>query len=79
MLAQLYYQRNTGRQKDGFWLAPKKMHKILAWAGSFKMLLGQGRADYLATVRHPVPACISIYRITSYNVCYTKLLRRPPA
>ncbi|WP_017461804.1 hypothetical protein [Dyella ginsengisoli] len=61
VLAQLYYQRNTERQKDGFWLAPKKMHKILAWAGSFKMLLGQGRADYLATVRHPVPACISIY------------------
>ncbi|WP_338467642.1 hypothetical protein RXV95_03540 [Novosphingobium sp. ZN18A2] len=61
VLANLYYQRNTDRRSDGFWLAPKKMHKIVFWASSFKMLLGQGRADYLVTLRHPVPACISIY------------------
>ena len=61
VLAHLYYRRRTEPQPGGFWLAPKKMHKMVSWAGSFKMLLGQGRADYLMTVRHPVPACISIY------------------
>lgn len=61
VIAHLYYQRRTQPRDGGFWLAPKKMHKMVAWAGSFKMLLGQGRADYLVTVRHPVPACISIY------------------
>ncbi|RAP57637.1 hypothetical protein [Oleiagrimonas sp. MCCC 1A03011] len=61
VIAHLYYQRRTAKREDGLWLVPKKMHKMVAWAGSFKMLLGQGRADYIMTVRHPVPACISIY------------------
>lgn len=61
VIAHLYYRRKTEAREGGFWLAPKKMHKMIAWAGSFKMLLGQGRADYLVTVRHPVPVCISIY------------------
>lgn len=61
VISHLYYQRRTEKRQDGFWRVPKKMHKMVAWAGSFKMLLGQGRADYLMTVRHPVPACISIY------------------
>lgn len=61
VISQLYYQRRTQKGAQGFRLVPKKMHKMVAWAGSFKMLLGQGRADYLVTVRHPVPACISIY------------------
>ncbi len=61
VISHLYYQRRTQAGAEGFRLAPKKMHKMVAWAGSFKMLLGQGRADYLVTVRHPVPACISIF------------------
>ncbi len=61
VIANLYYRRNTARRTDGFWLAPKKMHKLVSWGASFKMLLGQGRADYLATVRHPLPTCISVY------------------
>lgn len=61
VIANLYYRRNTRQLEDGLWLAPKKMHKMVSWASSFKMLLGKGRADYLVTVRHPVPTAISIY------------------
>lgn len=61
VIANLYYRSKTARLGDGRWLAPKKFHKIVSWAGSFKMLLGQGRADYLMTLRHPVPTCISVY------------------
>jgi hypothetical protein len=61
VIANLYFRRKTEPRADGIWLAPKKMHKLVSWAGSFKMLLGQGRADYLVTVRHPVPIAISIY------------------
>ncbi|MEX1661716.1 hypothetical protein AB4874_08635 [Thioclava sp. 15-R06ZXC-3] len=60
VIANFYYQIKTRRGGDGTWLAPKKMHKIIHWAGSFKMLLGQGRADYLVTLRHPLPTAISI-------------------
>lgn len=60
VISHLYYSRYTQPGPDGSWLAPKKMHKLVAWASSFKMLLGQGRADYLVTVRHPIPAAISI-------------------
>ena len=60
VIANLYYRRKSRPRDQGFWLAPKKMHKLLAWAGSLKMLLGQGRADYLVTVRHPLPAAISV-------------------
>ena len=59
VIANLYYQLKTCRQAEGTWIAPKKMHKIVNWAGSFKMLLGQGRADYLVTLRHPLPTAIS--------------------
>lgn len=61
VISSLYFKRKTRQSADGRWLAPKKMHKMVDWAGSFKMLLGQGRADYLVTLRHPVPTCISIY------------------
>ncbi len=61
VISNLYYQLKTKRQEGGHWLAPKKMHKIVAWGGSFKMLLGQDRADYLVTLRHPLPTAISIY------------------
>jgi len=69
VIANLYYQLKTARraggqpgtQAEGHWLAPKKMHKIVHWGSSFKMLLGQGRADYLVTIRHPLPTAISIY------------------
>lgn len=61
VIAKLYYNTKTARIPEGRWLAPKKFHKMVYWAGSFKMLLGQGRADYLVTVRHPLPTCISIY------------------
>lgn len=60
VIANLHYQIRTRAQQSGRWLAPKKMHKIITWAGSFKMLLGQGRADYLVTIRHPVSTAISI-------------------
>src|SRR5699024_4289739 len=43
------------------WLVPKKMHMLVHWAESMKMLLGQNRADYLVTIRHPLPTCISVY------------------
>ena len=61
VIAHLYYHRKSPCQPNGLWLVPKKMHKLVHWAGSFKMLLGQGAADYLVTVRHPVPTSISIY------------------
>jgi hypothetical protein len=61
VIANLYYQSRTVRHPHGYWLAPKKMHKIINWGSSFKMLLGQGRADYLVTLRHPLPTAISIY------------------
>lgn len=61
VIANLYYQTRTLRHPHGYWLAPKKMHKIVNWGGSFKMLLGQGRADYLVTIRDPLPTAISIY------------------
>ncbi|MDA3877893.1 MAG: hypothetical protein PF483_12485 [Halothiobacillus sp.] len=61
VISNLYYRNKTEKQPDGRWLAPKKFHKIVSWAGSFKMLLGQGRADYLVTIRHPVPTCVSVY------------------
>ena len=61
VIANLYFKTKTARLADGRWLAPKKFHKMVFWAGSFKMLLGQGRADYLVTVRHPLPTAISIY------------------
>jgi hypothetical protein len=60
VISNCYYQIKTKQQADGKWFAPKKMHKIINWAGSFKMLLGQGNADYLVTIRHPVPTAISI-------------------
>lgn len=61
VIASLYYQRKTIRHPHGYWLAPKKFHKIVNWAGSLKMLLGPDRADYLVTIRHPLPTAISIY------------------
>lgn len=61
VIANLYFRRKTRARANGIWLVPKKMHKLVYWAGSFKMLLGQGRADYLVTVRHPVPTAISVY------------------
>jgi hypothetical protein len=61
VIASLYYRLKTQRHPHGYWLAPKKFHKIVNWAGSFKYLLGPGRADYLVTVRNPLPTAISIY------------------
>ncbi|WP_407492455.1 hypothetical protein [Pseudooceanicola sp. MF1-13] len=61
VISNLYYQLQTKGLGNNLWLAPKKMHKIVGWASSFKMLLGQGRADYIVTLRHPVPTAISIY------------------
>ncbi len=61
VIAHLYYRHKSVCQPNGTWLIPKKMHKLVYWAGSFKMLLGKGAADYLVTVRHPVPTAVSIY------------------
>jgi hypothetical protein len=61
VIASLYYQKKSARHPHGYWLAPKKMHKIVYWGGSFKMLLGDGRADYLVTIRNPLPTAISIF------------------
>lgn len=61
VIANYYYQLKTRRQPRGMWLAPKKMHKMVNWGGSLKMLLGQGQADYLVTIRNPLPTAISIY------------------
>lgn len=61
VIANLYYRRHTRQLDDGTWMAPKKMHKMVAWASSFKMLLGQGRADYMVTIRHPITTAISIF------------------
>jgi hypothetical protein len=61
VIANFYYQLKTRRQPSGIWLAPKKMHKMVNWGGSFKMLLGQSRADYIVTIRNPLPTAISIY------------------
>ena len=61
VISHLYYRHKTGGSADGHWLVPKKMHKAIHWAGSLKMLLGRGAADYLVTVRHPAPTCVSVY------------------
>lgn len=60
VIANLYYRRKTLLHPHGYWLAPKKMHKLVNWGASFKMLMGEGQADYLATIRHPLPTAISI-------------------
>lgn len=61
VISSLYYRIKTRRHPHGYWLAPKKMHKLVHWGGSFKMLLGHGGADYLVTVRHPLPTAISVF------------------
>jgi len=61
VISRLYYQAKTKRHGDDAWLIPKKMHKFVNWAGSFKMLLGQGHSDYLVTLRHPLPTAISAW------------------
>lgn len=61
VISSLYYRRKTTQLRDGYWLVPKKMHKLVSWSGSMKMLLGGSGAEYLVTVRHPVPTAISIY------------------
>lgn len=61
VIAHLYYRRKASALISGQWVIPKKMHKLVYWAGSLKMLLGQGAADYLVTIRHPIPTAISIY------------------
>jgi hypothetical protein len=37
------------------------MHKLINWAGSFRSLLGGELADYIVTIRNPLPTAISIY------------------
>lgn len=61
VIAHLYYRRKASALISGQWIIPKKMHKLVYWAGSLKMLLGQGAADYLVTIRHPIPTAISIF------------------
>jgi hypothetical protein len=61
VIANLYYQKKSARHPHGYWLVPKKMHKIIYWGSSFKMLLGEGKADYLVTIRNPLPTAISIF------------------
>lgn len=61
VISNLYYQKKTNCHPHGYWLVPKKFHKVVNWAGSFKMLLGAGQADYLVTIRNPLPTAISIY------------------
>jgi len=61
VISNLWYQKKTQRHPHGHWFAPKKMHKLVNWGGSFKMLLGAGKADYLVTIRDPLPTAISIY------------------
>ncbi|MBU2721412.1 hypothetical protein HF563_19065 [Acidithiobacillus ferridurans] len=61
VIAHLYYRRKASALLSGQWVIPKKMHKLVYWAGSLKMLLGQGAAHYLVTIRHPIPTAISIY------------------
>lgn len=51
---------NTGHPHV-YWRVPKKMHKLIHWVGSFKMLLGAGAADYLIMRRNPLPTAISNY------------------
>jgi len=41
-------------------LAKKKMYKLVNSASSFKTLLVQGRANNPVTVRHSIPATVSI-------------------
>ncbi|HEU0195716.1 MAG TPA: hypothetical protein VFQ88_00695 [Nevskiaceae bacterium] len=61
VISNYYYRTKTQPRPDGRWLVPKKMHMLVYWAESLKMLLGQDRADYLVTLRHPVPTAISCY------------------
>jgi hypothetical protein len=61
VISNLWYQKNTSRHPHGHWFSPKKIHKLVNWGGSFKMLLGEGNADYLVTIRNPLPTAISIY------------------
>jgi len=61
VIAHLYYRHKSKPLASGECPIPKKMHKLVYWAGSLKMLLGLGAADYLVTLRHPIPTAISIY------------------
>ena len=61
VISRYYYMLRTRKHPHGYWLAPKKFHKIVNWAGSLKYLIGPGQAEYLVTVRNPLPTAISIY------------------
>ena len=61
VLSKNYYIERGRLSGAGQIIIPKKMHKLVNWASSLKSLLVPGGADYVVTVRNPLPVAISIY------------------
>jgi hypothetical protein len=61
VLSKNYFNERQRLKEGRPIIIPKKMHKLINWAGSLKSLLGRGGAEYLVTIRNPLPSAISIY------------------
>ncbi len=61
VLSKNYFIERSRPDQSGKIIIPKKMHKLINWAGSFRSLLGGDLADYIVTIRNPLPTAISIY------------------
>ncbi|MHB1567505.1 MAG: hypothetical protein ACYCXG_12485 [Acidiferrobacter sp.] len=60
VISKHWYRQTTQPLPDGRWLVPKKFHKVAYWGGNLRMLLAPNHAQYVVTVRHPVPTCLSV-------------------
>lgn len=61
VLSNIYWQHKTKIRKKQTFLATKKIHKAVYAGQGFKTLFTPGQADYLLTIRNPLPIAISIY------------------
>lgn len=61
VLSKLYWRQKTKLTENQTYLVAKKIHKAVYAGQGFKTLFIPGQADYLLTVRNPLPVAISIY------------------
>lgn len=61
VLSKLYWQQKTRMNKAQTYLVAKKIHKSVYAGQGFKTLFRPGQADYLLTIRNPLPVAISVY------------------
>ena len=61
VLSKNYFSERQRAEQGRPIIIPKKMHKLINWAGSLRSLLGGDLADYIVTIRNPLPTAISIY------------------